>query len=99
MSGSCAVDQPSTLLIFSDQGLAKLPAYGPYSLSEAASVELRIQRAVRNRHTRKRRWVAAGRLTRSGGEGVNRVAFSGRRPPGAAPGRLPADREGNGRGR
>jgi hypothetical protein len=49
-----------------------------YSLSEAATVELRSQRAVRDRRTGKRRWVAAGRLRRTGSAGANRVAFSGR---------------------
>ena len=49
-----------------------------YSLSEAAAVELRFQRAVRNRRTGKRRWVAVGRLHRTGSAGANRVAFSGR---------------------
>lgn len=49
-----------------------------YSLSEAASVTLRFQRAARIRRTGRRRWVAAGTLRRAGIAGVNRVRFSGR---------------------
>jgi len=49
-----------------------------YSLSEAAAVTLRFQRAVTIRRTGRRRWVAAGTLRRAGIAGVNRVRFSGR---------------------
>ena len=49
-----------------------------YSLSEAATVTLRFQRAVTTRRGGRRRWVAAGTLRRAGIAGVNRVPFSGR---------------------
>jgi hypothetical protein len=49
-----------------------------YSLSEAAAVTLRFQRAATIRRTGRRRWVAAGTLRRAGIAGVNRVRFSGR---------------------
>jgi len=48
-----------------------------YSLSEAATVQLRFQRAV-TRPGSRRRWVKAGALRRTGVAGANRVAFSGR---------------------
>ena len=48
-----------------------------YSLSEAATVQLRFQRAVARSGSR-RRWVKAGALRRTGLAGANRVAFSGR---------------------